>query len=71
MLDAKKAIKHLLIEHNVKINELAKTLGLTAHSFSNWLYRPDSPKINTVENILSQFGCHLAIVDDESGEILF
>ncbi len=71
MLDAKRAVKILTIDRKVKINDLAEELEMTPHSFSNWLYRPDSPKINTVERILSHFGCHLAIVDDESGEILF
>lgn len=71
MLDAKKAIKHLIVEHDVKINELAKTLGLSPQSFSNWLYRPDSPRISKTESVLKEFGCHLAIVDDETGEILF
>lgn len=71
MLDAKKAIKHLIIDRGVKVNQLADALGLTAQSFSNWLYRPDSPRINKTESILKELGCHLAIVDDESGEILF
>lgn len=71
MLDAKKAIKHLAIDRGIKIGELARQLDLKPQGFSNWLYRPDSPKINTVENILSKLGCHLAIVDDESGKILF
>ena len=71
MLDAKKAIKHLSIEHNMKVNDIAETLGISAHSFSNWLYRPDSPKISKAESVLKLFGCHLAIVDDETGEILF
>lgn len=71
MLDVKKAIKHLSIEHGLKINEMADLLGISAHSFSNWLYRPDSPKINKTESVLKLFGCHLAIVDDETNEILF
>lgn len=71
MLDAKKAIKHLILERGIKINVLAKTLGLTPQSFSNWLYRPDSPRINKTEKILAELGCHLAIIDDESGEIIF
>lgn len=71
MLDAKKAIKHLTIDRGIKINELAERIGSKPHALSNWLYRPDVPKINTVEEILKELGCHLAIVDDETGKILF
>lgn len=71
MLDAKKAIKHLIIDRGTKVNRLADALGQTPQSFSNWLYRPDSPTIGKTESVLAQFGCHLAIVDDETGEILF
>lgn len=71
MLDAKKAIKHLILDKDVKVNELAETLGMKSQSFSNWLYRPDSPRIATAEKVLKEFGCHLAIVDDETNEILF
>lgn len=71
MLDAKKAIKHLIIDRGIKVGKLAETQGQSAQSFSNWLYRPDSPRINKTESILAELGCHLAIVDNESGEILF
>ena len=71
MLDVKKAIKILLIDRGIKINELAKRIGISPQGLSNWLYRTDSPRIDKTEQMLKQFGCHLAIVDDESGEILF
>ena len=71
MLDAKKAIKHLMLDRGIKAGAMAEALGMKSQAFSNWLYRPDIPKINTTEEILSVLGCHLAIVDDESGETLF
>ena len=71
MLDAKKAIKHLAIDKGVKVNELAKRLNMKPQALSNWLYRPDIPKINTVDEILKELGCHLAIIDDETGNVLF
>lgn len=71
MLDAKKAIKHLALDRNVKVNQLANGIGIKPQALSNWLYRPDSPTVGKVEEILAMLGCHLAIVDDESGEILF
>lgn len=71
MLDVKKAVKMLAIERGVKTGQLAKALGMKQQTLSSWLYRPDTPKVNTAEEILSQFGCHLAIVDDETGEVLF
>lgn len=71
MLDVKKAIKHLTIDRGIKINELAHRIGIKPQGLSSWLYRPDSPKINTTEQILKELGCHLAIVDDETNEILF
>lgn len=71
MLDVKKAIKHLSIDRGVKVNQLAENLEITPQSLSNWLYRPDSPRVNKSEEVLAELGCHLAIVDNESGEILF
>lgn len=71
MLDVKRAVKILTLDKGVKINDLADRIGIRPHALSNWLYRPDSPKINTTEQILAELGCHLAIVDNESGEILF
>lgn len=71
MLDAKKAIKHLMLDRNIKPKEMANLLGIKPQAFSNWLYRSDIPKINTADEVLSLLGCHLAIVDDETGEVLF
>lgn len=71
MLDAKKAIKHLMLDQGLKAGDMARLLDMKQQAFSNWLCRPDVPRINTAEEILSHLGCHLAIVDDESGEILF
>lgn len=71
MLDVKKAIKHLALDRGIKTSQLAEQLGMKPQALSNWLYRPDTPKISTADEILSQFGCHLAIVDDESGKILY
>lgn len=70
MLDVKKAIKHLIIDKDIKIGELATRLGIKPQALSNWLYRPDIPKISTADEILAELGCHLAIVD-EDGNILF
>lgn len=71
MLDVKQAIKHLSIDRHIKVGELAKRLGMSQQALSNWLCRSEVPKINKAEEVLSVFGCHLAIVDDETGEILF
>lgn len=71
MLDAKKAIKHLMLDQNIKPKEMANLLGIKPQAFSNWLYRSDTPKINTADEVLSLLGCHLAIVDNETGEVLF
>ena len=71
MLDVKKIVKELTVTNKIRINDLAKSLDMTPQSLSNWLYRPDSPKVNTTERILAEFGCRLAIVDDDTNEILF
>lgn len=71
MLDVKKAIKHLALDKGIKTSQLADLLGMRSQALSNWLYRPDSPRINKAEEILKVLGCHLAIVDDETNEILF
>lgn len=71
MLDVRKAIKHLMIDQDLKSRELAERLDLKPKNFSNWLYKPDDPRLSTIEKILGELGCHLAIVDDKSGEILF
>lgn len=71
MLDTKQAIKHLMIDRHMKVGSLATQLEMNPRALSNWLAKPDIPRINTIENILAELGCHLAIVDDKSGEILF
>ncbi len=71
MLDIRKAVKHLMIDRNLKAKEMAERIGVSSRGYSNWLYKSDSPRLNTVESILAELGCHLAIVDDESGKILF
>lgn len=71
MLDVKKAIKHLILDKGIKVNELATRLEMKPQALSNWLYRGDIPKVSTTDEILAELGCHLAIVDDETGQILF
>lgn len=71
MLDVKNAIKHLMIDKNKKAGAMAEELGMKTQAFSNWLYRADTPKVSTADEVLSALGCHLAIVDDETNEILF
>lgn len=71
MLDVKKCVKHLMVDRGVRAGALAKQLDMKQQAVSDWLYRPDIPRIDTAEKILQGLGCHLAIVDDESGEILF
>lgn len=70
-MDIKKAIKHLMIDRGLKAKQMSEELDMNVRAFSNWLYKPDDPRLGTVEGILKVLGCHLAIVDDESGEILF
>lgn len=71
MLDVRKAVKHLMIDKHLKAKEMAERIGVSPRGYSNWLYKSDSPRLDTIENILAELGCHLAIVDDESGKILF
>lgn len=71
MIDVKKAIKHLIIDRGEKVGKLASRLDMKQQALSDWLYRSDIPRMDTAEKILNELGCHLAIVDDESGEILF
>lgn len=71
MLDVKKAIKLIALSKGIKTGQLASMLDMKQQALSSWLYRPDIPKISTADEILSKLGCHLAIVDDETGEILF
>lgn len=71
MLDVRKAVKHLMLDKELKAKQLSDSIGMNTRAFSNWLYKSDTPRLDTIENILSGLGCHLAIVDDETGEILF
>lgn len=71
MLDTRKAVKHLMIDRGIKAKQLSESIGMNTRAFSNWLYKKDTSRLDTIENILSGLGCHLAIVDDETGEILF
>lgn len=71
MLDVRKAIKHLMIERGLKAKQMSERLEMTSRAFSNWLYKTDDPRLSTIEKMLAELGCHLAIVDDETGETLF
>lgn len=71
MLDVKKAVKFIIVDRGTKVGKLAERLGMKQQALSDWLYRSDVPRLDTAEKILNELGCHLAIVDDETGEILF
>lgn len=71
MLDVKKSVKLIALSRGIKVGKLAERLGMKQQALSDWLYRSDIPRMDTAEKILNELGCHLAIVDDESGEILF
>ena len=71
MLDAKMAIKHLMLDRKIKVGEMAKLLDMNPQALSNWFYRPDTPKVSTVNEMLEHLGCHLAIVDNETNKILY
>ena len=71
MLDVKKSVKLIALDRGIKVGKLAERLGMKQQALSDWLYRSDIPRLDTAEKILNELGCHLAIVDDESGEILF
>lgn len=71
MVDVKKAVKHIALDRGIKVGKLAQRLDMKQQALSDWLYRSDVPRIDTAERILNELGCHLAIVDDETGEILF
>ena len=71
MIDVKKAVKIIALDRGVKVGKLAERLGMKQQALSDWLYRSDTPKVDTAEKILNALGCHLAIVDDESGKVLF
>lgn len=71
MIDVKKAVKHIALDKGIKVGKLAERLDMKQQALSDWLYRSDTPRIDTAERILNELGCHLAIVDDESGKILF
>lgn len=68
MLDAKKAIKHIMLEEGIKVNELADRLDMNPQILSNWLYRSDSPKVSKLEEILGALGYHLEIVKDSKSD---
>ena len=71
MLDVKKSVKLIALSKGIKVGKLAEQLGMKQQALSDWLYRSDVPRLDTAEKILNELGCHLAIVDDETGDILF
>lgn len=71
MLDVKKSVKLIALSKGIKVGKLAEQLGMKQQALSDWLYRSDIPRLDTAEKILNELGCHLAIVDDETGDILF
>ena len=71
MLDVKQAVKILTIKRHIKVSDLADALEMTPQSLSNWMYRSDSPKVNTADRVLEHLDCRLAIVDNKTNKILF
>ena len=66
-MGASKQIKQVMIEKNVKINELAEKIGMKAQPLSNKLYR-DTMSYTDVEAIANALGCDVKIIDRDTGK---
>lgn len=66
-MGASKQIKQVMIEKNVKLNELAEKIGMKPQPLSNKLYR-DTMSFSDVEDIADILDCDVKIVDRESGK---
>lgn len=66
-MGASKQIKQVMIEKNIKINELAEKIGMNPQPLSNKLYR-DTMSYTDVEKLADALGCDVKIVDRETGK---
>ncbi len=66
-MGASKQIKQVMIEKDIKLNELAEKIGMKPQPLSNKLYR-DTMSYTDVEQIASALGCDVKIVDRETGK---
>lgn len=66
-MGASKQIKQVMIEKNVKINELAEKIGMKPQPLSNKLYR-DTMSYTDVETIANALGCDVKIIDRDTGK---
>ena len=64
-MGASKQIKQVMIEKNIKINELAEKIGMKSQPLSNKLYR-DTMSYSDVEKIADALGCDVKIIDRET-----
>lgn len=66
-MGASKQIKQVMLEKNIKINELANKLEMKPQPLSTKLYR-DTMSYADVEKIADVLGCDVKIVDRETGK---
>ena len=66
-MGASKQIKQVMIEKNIKINELAEEIGMKPQPLSNKLYR-DTMSYSDVEKIADALGCDVKIIDRNTGK---
>lgn len=66
-MGATKQIKQVMIEKNIKVNELAEKIGMKPQPLSTKLYR-DTMSYSDVEQIADALGCDVKIVDRETGK---
>lgn len=66
-MGAAKAIKHLMVEKNISVKELATMLEITPQSMSNKLYR-DSFSYAEVVRIADLLNCEVKIIMRDTGK---
>ena len=69
MFNGKRAIKTIMASKGLKTGEVASELGMETQSFSNWLYRENALTVKKLSEVAEAIGCHVALIDDETGKI--
>ncbi len=69
MFNGKRTLKVIMAEKGIKAGYVADELDMKPQSFSTWLYREDGLTVDKLSEVANVLGCHVAIIDNETGKI--
>lgn len=67
-MGARKQIKQVMIEKNIKVSELAEKIGMKSQPLSNKLFR-DTMSFSDVVEIADVLDCDVKLIDRKTGKV--